>query len=177
MELIAERVQYYSKDEGLITESLKDYTRKNVLKEYDSLDKFLTRWNSETRKEIVIKELEEQGVIFEALKEEIGRAYDPFDLVCHVVYGKPALTRTERAEAIRDSDYFDKYGEKTKKVLKALLDKYEDEGLYDLENMEVLRLHPLNEFGTPIEIVNEFGDKQSYLNAISELEKLIYSEN
>ncbi len=177
VELIAERVQYYSKDEGLITESLKDYTRKNVLKEYDSLDKFLTRWNSETRKEIVIKELEEQGVIFEALKEEIGRAYDPFDLVCHVVYGKPALTRTERAEAIRDSDYFDKYGEKTKKVLKALLDKYEDEGLYDLENMEVLRLHPLNEFGTPIEIVNEFGDKQSYLNAISELEKLIYSEN
>lgn len=174
VELVAERVQYYGTNGKLITESLKDYTRKNVQKDYATLEEFLNRWNSEIRKEIIIKELEEHGVIFEVLKEDVGKAYDPFDLICHVVYDKPALTRTERAEKVRESDYFDKYGEKARKVLNVLLDKYADEGLYDLESMETLKLWPISEFGTPIEIVNIFGGKDNYLDAIADLENQLY---
>ena len=176
VELVAERVQYYGRDGNLITESLKDFTSKNVIQDYATLDDFLARWNAESRKEAIIGELEKRGVIFEALKEEVGRAYDPFDLICHVVYGKPALTRTERAERIKETDYFDRYGETARKVLNALLDKYADEGLYDLESMSVLKLWPISEIGTPIEIVRDFGGKKGYLEAIAGLESQLYAE-
>ena len=176
IEVVAERVQYYGIDGNLITESLKDFTRKNVIQDYATLDDFLTKWNSESRKEAIVHELEKRGVIFEALKEEVGKAYDPFDLICHVVYGKPALTRTERAERLKETDYFEKYGEKARKVLNALLDKYTDEGLYDLESMNVLKLWPINEIGTPIEIVRNFGGKKDYIDAITDLEIQLYAE-
>jgi len=124
--VMAERVQYYGKDGKLITESLKDYTRKAVQQEYASLDAFLRQWSESDQKQAIIQELEEQGVLLEALKEQVGKDMDPFDLICHVVYGQPPLTRQERAEQVRKRNYFTKYGEQARAVLNALLDKYGD---------------------------------------------------
>jgi type I restriction enzyme, R subunit len=120
--VVAERVQYYGDDGKLITESLKDYTRKAVLREYASLDEFLTRWNAAEQKKAIIDELEGQGVLLDALAEEVGRELDPFDLICHVAYGQPPVTRRERAENVRKRDYFARFGEQARAVLEALLD-------------------------------------------------------
>jgi type I restriction enzyme R subunit len=172
--VVAERVQYYGDDGKLITESLKDYTRKAVLREYASLDEFLTRWNAAEQKKAIIDELEGQGVLLDALAEEAGRELDPFDLICHVAYGQPPVTRRERAENVRKRDYFARFGEQARAVLEALLDKYADEGLASLEDIGVLRVQPLNHFGTPLEIVKLFGDRDKFLEAIRELKAGLY---
>ena len=172
--VVAERVQYYGKDGKLITESLKDYTRKKVCEEYASLDDFLKRWSEADQKQAIIEELEEQGVLLEPLAEEVGRDFDPFDLICHVAFGQPPLTRQERAKNVRKRDYFTKYGEKARTILDALLDKYADEGIENIENMNVLRVQPINQLGTPLEIINWFGSKDQYLEALKELEEQLY---
>ncbi len=153
---------------------MKDYTRKNVLKQYQSLDDFLNKWNSADKKEAIIKELEEQGIFFEALKDEVGKDFDPFDLICHIAFEAKPLTRKERANQVKKRNYFAKYGEKARKVLESLLDKYADDGLLTIESMEVLKLDPLNKLGTPIELIKAFGSKQKYLEALKELEKELY---
>lgn len=173
--VVAERVQYYGKDGKLITESLKDYTRKAVKKDFASLDDFLKRWQKADQKRAVIEELQEQGVLLEALAEEVGRDYDAFDLICHVAFGQPPLTRRERAENVKKRDYFTKYGEKAKAVLDALLDKYANEGVQNIESMNVLKVQPINGFGTPLEIIHYFGGRDEYLAAIKELEEHLYS--
>jgi type I restriction enzyme, R subunit len=172
--VISERVQYYGKDGKLITESLRDYTRKAVLKDFSSMDKFLKRWNEAERKQVIIEELEETGVLFGPLAETVGRDIGPFDLVCHVVYGQPPLTRKERAENVKKRDYFTKYGDKARDVLNALLDKYADEGIENIESMNVLKLQPINRYGTPIEIIKSFGGKDHYQEAVKELEGQLY---
>jgi len=171
---MAERVQYYGKDGKLITESLKDYTRKAVQKEYTSLDAFLTQWSTTDQKQAIIQELEEQGVLLEALKEEVGKDFDPFDLICHVVYDQPALTRRERVEQVRKRNYFTKYGEQARAVLNALLDKYADEGIENIERVAILKVQPFNQLGTPVELINYFGGKEQYLAAVQELETELY---
>src|SRR5690606_37816686 len=129
----AERVQYFDANGRLITESLKDYTRKALAREFNSLDDFLRRWGGAEKKQAVIDELAEEGVFFDALADEIGRtsgkAFDPFDLVCHVAWGMPPLTRQERADNVRKRNYFAKYGDHARRVLEALIDKYADEGI------------------------------------------------
>jgi type I restriction enzyme R subunit len=172
--IINERVQYLDANGKIITESLKDYTRKNVLKQFQSLDDFLNKWNSAEKKEAIIKELEEQGIFFEALKDEVGKDFDPFDLICHIAFEAKPLTRKERANQVKKRNYFAKYGEKAKKVLESLLDKYADDGLLTIESTEVLKLDPLNKLGTPKELVTAFGGKPQYLKAIKELEKELY---
>jgi type I restriction enzyme R subunit len=172
--VIAERVQYYGKDGKLITESLKDYTRNAVLKDYASLDAFLRKWNSAEKKQAIIAELEEQGVLLEALADEVGKDFDPFDLVCHVAFDQPPLTRRERAEKVRKRNYFTRYGEQARAVLEALLDKYADEGVVNIEDVKVLRVRPLDQFGTPMEIINNFGGREVYEQAIRELETELY---
>jgi len=172
--VIAERVQYYGKDGTLITESLRDYTRKAVREEYDSLDAFLRRWNDAEKKQAIIDELEEAGVLFEPLTETVGRDFGPFDLICHVAFDQPPMTRKERADNVRKQNYFTKYGEKARLVLDGLLDKYADEGIEDIESMNVLKLQPINEQGTPIEIIKSFGGKDKYQEAIKELKEQIY---
>ncbi len=172
--IINERVQYLGADGKSITESLKDYTRKNVLKQFQSLDDFLNKWNSADKKEAIIKELEEQGIFFEALKDEIGKDFDPFDLICHIAFEAKPLTRKERANQVKKRNYFTKYGEKAKKVLESLLDKYADDGLLTIESTEVLKLDPLNKLGTPVELIKAFGSKQKYKEALKELEKELY---
>jgi type I restriction enzyme, R subunit len=171
-----ERVQYLDEDGRLITESLKDFTRKAVQKEYASLDAFLTQWNSSDRKHAIVQELANRGVFFDELAEQVGADLDVFDIICHVAFDRPPLTRRERAENVRKRDIFGKYGASARAVLDALLEKFADGGLNSLESLDILKVDPLTKFGTPIEIVKLFGGKEPYLAAIQYLETQIYQE-
>ncbi|MBD3288279.1 DEAD/DEAH box helicase, partial [candidate division KSB1 bacterium] len=174
--ILNERVQFLDGDGKLITESLKDYTKRNILKTYRSLDEFLTTWHSAEKKKALIDELEAQEIILENLKEEVKKDLDLFDLICHVAWDMPALTRLERAENVKKRNYFSKYGEKARNVITALLDKYATEGIENIEDLAVLRIEPFNEIGTPAEIIKLFGGKNGYLEMIKELETQIYRE-
>lgn len=171
---IAERTQYYGKDGKLITESIKDYTKQSVTEQYRTLNDFIRKWDEAEQKQVIIKELEEQGVIWEALEEEVGKEYEAFDLICHVVFDQPPLTRKERAENVRKRNYFTKFGGEARKVLEALLDKYADEGVSNIESMEVLKVQPINELGSPFEIIRAFGGRAEYETAVRELEAALY---
>jgi type I restriction enzyme R subunit len=173
--VIAERVQYYDKDGKLITESLKDFTRKAVGQEFKSLDQFIKRWNETDRKQAIVEELIEKGVILEALEDVIGRDLDPFDLICHIAFDQPPLTRRERAEKVKKRDVFSMYGEQAREVLGILLDKYADQGFETIEKIDVLRLDPFTRIGTPIEIVKSFGGRDKYLEAVRKLETALYA--
>lgn len=173
--IIDERVQYYSKDGRLITESLRDYTSRAVRADYKSLDDFLLRWSEAEKKSVVIDALEEHGVIFDALAADVGRDYDAFDLVCHVAFGQSPLTRRERADSVRKRNYFERYGERVRAVLEALLDKYADEGVEDIEDMGVLRVRPISQIGTPVEILSAFGGRTAFLEAVHDLEQQLYA--
>ncbi|MCC4771611.1 DEAD/DEAH box helicase [Methanosarcina sp. DH2] len=175
VEVVTERTQYYGPDGKLITESLKDYTRKTVLKDFESLDSFLKHWNEAEKKQAILAELEDRGVLLDALAEEIGKDFDPFDLICHIAFDRPPLSRKERAERVKKSNYFGKYGEQAQEVLDALLDKYADDGIENLENMSVLKVQPFDRIGTPLEIVKLFGGKDSYLSAVRGLESQLYT--
>ena len=174
--VVSERVQYLDADGKLITESLKDYTRKTVRKAYASLNAFLNAWKDADRKQAIVEELSSRGVFLDELAEQVGRDFDAFDLICHVAFDQPPLTRRERAEKVRKRNVFAKYGDKARAVLEALLDKYADAGLKSVESLEILKVDPLTTFGTPVEIVNLFGGKQHYLAAIQELETQLYQE-
>ena len=172
--ILNERIQHLDADGRLITESLKEYTRKGILREFRSLEDFLSKWNGSDRKSAVIEELERHGVIIENLKEEITKELDIFDLVCHVAWDMPPLSRRERAENVRKRNYFTQYGDQARAVLEALLDKYATEGIENIEDIGVLRVEPVSGLGTPSEIVAYFGGKDNYLTALKELEQEIY---
>ena len=170
-----ERVQYLSADGKLITESLRDYTRINLTKQYDSLDKFLQAWNDAERKAALVEELEKQGVLIEALAEEIGKDLDPFDLLLHVAYNMPPLTRHERANRVKKRNAFTQYGPVARKVIDALIDKYADEGIATIESNEVLKVQPFTDFGSPVELIKSFGGRPQYLGALQTLERELYN--
>ena len=172
--VVNRRVQYYGPDGKLITESLKDFTKKNILREYSSLDSFLRKWHDAEKKQVIIEELQEKGIFFDALVEEVGKDLDPFDLICHIAFGQKPLTRQERANNVKKKDYFTKYGDNARAVLEALLDKYADEGIQNIERMDVLKITPFDRFGSPIEIVKSFGGKAQYSGAIRALEEALY---
>ena len=175
VQVMAQRIQYYDTDGKLVTESFQDYTRKTFSKQFASLDEFIKRWNATERKQTIIDELANAGIIWEALQEEIGSDMDPFDLICHVVYDQPPLTRRERANEVKKRNYFTKYSDTAQKVLNALLDKYADAGVEEIESLNVLKVKPLDQLGSPMEIVREgFGSKKDYQQAISDLEDEIY---
>ena len=157
-----------------ITTSLKDHTKEIIKGQFASLDDFLTKWKGTDRKEAIIAELIEQGVMVEALYEAVDKQVDLFDLICHITYDQPPLTRKERANNVKKRNYFTKYGEQSKRVLEALLDKYADEGIATIENPEVLSIDPLINFGTPYEIIMAFGGKENYQQAVKELENQLY---
>ena len=177
--VVAERIQYYGPDGRLITESFKDYTRRAVRTEYASLDDFLRYWTGARRKKAVIEELETRGVILEALAEEVakhnGCEFDPFDLVCHVAFDRPPLTRRERAEQVRKRDAFARYGDKARAVLEALIEKYADSGIESIEDIKILTLDPFTRLGTAQELIQSFGGKPAYLSAIRDLEDELYA--
>lgn len=173
---MAERVQYYDSDGKLVTESFKDYTRKTIQKQFTSLDDFTRKWNEADRKQTIIDELANEGVIWQALEDDISKDLDPFDLICHVAFDQPPLTRKERANNVKKRNYFTKYSEQAQTVLNALLDKYADAGVSEIESIHVLKVQPFNQMGKPMEIAKQaFGNRKGYDQAISELETELYS--
>jgi len=178
--VIAERVQYLGPDGKLITESLKDFTRKKVKEQYATLTDFLKGWNEAERKQAVIEELAEQGVMWDDLikdvSKKLGAEPDPFDVICHIVYDQPPLSRKERAEQVRKQDYFSKYEGASKEVLDALLDKYTDDGIEPIEDVKVLTIAPFSQLGAPMELLQAFGGKPGYTDAVKDLEDELYRQ-
>jgi type I restriction enzyme R subunit len=173
--IVAEQVQYYDEGGKLVTESLRDYTRKRLRKTYTSLDSFLQSWSKAAQKTAVLGELQARGVLLEALADEVGRDYDAFDLIAHVAFDQPPLTRRERAENVKKRNYFTKYGPQAHAVLEALLKKYADAGVADLESPKVLQLDPFAAMGTPVQIVKAFGGPDAYAKAVRDLETQLYA--
>lgn len=174
----SERIEYLGEDGKLITESYKDFTQKQVKKEFASLDDFLNKWNDADKKQIIIELLEEHGVVLENLADLVGRDFSDFDLICHVAFGQKPLTRKERANNVKKRDYFTKYGEQAKAVLQGLLDLYADKGVISIENPKVLKLKPFSDIGTPLEIIKDiFGGKDKYEQAIKELENELFKQD
>ena len=172
--ILNERIQHLDGNGKLITSSLRDFTRQKVREQYHTLNDFLAKWNSADQKQAIIEELNEQGIVLENLKEAIGKEMDIFDMICHTAFDQPPLTRAERAKRVRKRDVFTKYGEQARKVLEALLDKYADEGIENIEDIKVLKVNPFDKFGTPTEIIKLFGGKPQYLQALNQLEKELY---
>ena len=173
--MLISRELYFDNSGKPITTSLKDHSKEIIRGQYASLNDFLGRWKSTVKKEAIIKEMEEQGVLVDALLDAVNREVDLFDLICHVAFDQPPLTRKERANNVKKRSYFAKYGEQSRRVLEALLDKYADEGITNIESMEVLKVKPLTSYGSPIEIIKGFGSKAKYLEAVKELESELYS--
>ena len=171
-----ERVQYLNADGKLVTESLRDYTRINLGKAYDSLDGFLQAWNSADRKAALIEELEGRGVFLDALADEVGKDFDPFDLLLHVAYDQPPLTRRERAQRVKKRNVLTQYGPVARQVLDTLLDKYADEGITTIESDAVLRVQPFTDLGSPVELIRSFGGRPQYLQALATLERELYAD-
>ena len=174
--IINERIQYLGADGKIITESLIDYTKKSIENQYKTLDNFLQAWNNADKKKIIIDELEDKGIFFEALNDEVGKQFDPFDLICHIAFEMPALSRKDRVANVKKRNYFAKYSQKAQIILSNLLDKYADDGLLTIESVEVLKLKPINELGTPLELIKAFGGKPQYELAIKELEQELYKK-
>ncbi|HWB02774.1 MAG TPA: DEAD/DEAH box helicase family protein [Verrucomicrobiales bacterium] len=174
--VLSERVQYMDGNGNLISESLHDYTRKTMQHHYASLDAFLTVWNEADRKAAIMDELASHGIFMEELATQAQSAFDPFDLVCHIAFDQPPLTRRERVEKVKKRNVFAKYGDKARAVLEALLQKYADTGIVSVESMEILKVDPLTKHGTPTEIVRLFGDREGYFAAVRELKTELYQE-
>lgn len=176
--VVAERVQYLGPDGKLITESLRDYTRKKVKEQFASLDDFLRRWHDADRKQVILEELEENGIFWEDLIKDLGDKLgdepDPFDVICHIAFDRPPLTRRERAEQVRKRDIFNRYGGQARQVLESLVDKYADAGIEPIEDPKVLTLAPFSGIGAPMELVQAFGGKPGYTRAVRELEDALY---
>ena len=176
VKVLSERVQYIDKDGKFITESLIDYTKKNILGQYARLDVFLKTWNEAKKKQAIVDELREDGVLLDAVREETGQTdIDDFDLILHLAYDKAPLTRIERIKNVQKRGYLYKYSELARKVLGALMDKYASEGLKEIEETKVLQLQEFQKFGSPMKIVKAFGGKAAYEQAVKELEDEIFS--
>ncbi|WP_198304198.1 EcoAI/FtnUII family type I restriction enzme subunit R [Arcobacter vandammei] len=174
--ILNERIQVRNNSGELITTSYKDYTKQKIQEEFSSLDDFLNKWSKADKKQAIIDELYEKDILFTELKDEIGKDIDVFDLICHIAYDKPPLTRKERVKSVQKRDYFTKYEGTARAIIEKLLQKYSDEGIEAIETIEVLRLPEFSPFGTAIEIVNTFGGRNKYLELIQELEQEIYKE-
>lgn len=166
---------YFDKEGKPVTISLKDFSKQLIHEEFKTLDNFLNIWTNSEKKEAIVKELQEHGIPVHELLEAVNKECDLFDIICHVAFDQPPLTRKERANNVKKRNYFTKYGDQTKAVLEALIDKYADEGIENIESMEILKVNPISEYGSPLEIIKLFGGKNQYLDAVKELEKEIYS--
>ena len=175
--ILSERVEYLGEDGKMVMESYRDYSRKNIRKEFASLDDFLQKWTSAKKKTAIIEALAEYGIELPKLAQDVGQDYGDFDLICHIAFDQPPLTRHERAKNVKKRNYFTHYGEQARAVLEALLDKYADEGIASIENNSVLKLAPFNRMGTPVEIINGvFGGKANYEHAVQALESELFTQ-
>jgi len=174
--IFAERVECLDENGKLITETLRDFTKKVLKKRFVSLDNFLNTWKSTERKQAIIEELAHEGLCLDPLIDEIGKDLDPFDLICHVAFDQPPRTRRERAENVRKRDVFTKYGTQARAVLEALLQKYQDHGMVCLNDPRVLQIMPFDKMGTPVQLIKQFGSRANYELAIQELQSALYQE-
>jgi type I restriction enzyme R subunit len=172
--IVAERVEYLDENGKLVTESLRDFTKKALTKRFSSLDEFLKRWKSADRKQAVIEELEAEGLAFGPMYEDVGKDLDPFDLICHVAFDQPPLTRRERADNVRKRDIFTKYGPQSRAILIALLEKYQDEGVMNLDDPRILQIAPFDAMGTPLQLIKEFGTRGDFEQAVHEMQNALY---
>lgn len=173
--IINERVQYYDQGGKLITESVKDYSKRNILNEYATLDDFISKWSSAEKKQAIIDELKDNGAFLDTLREETGKDIDDFDLILHVAYDKKPLTKKERIDHVKKQGYLHKYSETCQKVLSALMDKYMDGSIGDLEDTRILENSPFDLYGSPRRIASYFGGKEAYLQAVLGLQQAIYA--
>jgi type I restriction enzyme R subunit len=174
--ILAERVEYLDENGKLVTESLRDFTKTALKKRFASLDDFLKRWKSAERKQAIIEELEAEGLALDAVGDELGKNLDPFDLICHVAFDKKPLTRRERAENVRKRDVFTKYGPQARAVLDALLEKYRDEGVLNLDDANVLKVTPFTAMGSVVQLIKAFGGKEGFEKAVHEMQDALYQE-
>ena len=174
--IIFERTEYLDASGKLVTDSLRDFTKRTLKKRFTSLDDFLKRWKAAERKQAVIEELEAEGLKFDLIVAELGKDFDPFDLICHVAFDAKPLTRRERAENVKKRDVFNKYGDQARAVLDALLNKYADEGILNLDDAAVLGIPPFTELGTPVQLIKVFGGKRGFVQAVHDLQSAIYQE-
>ena len=174
--IIAERIEYLDENGKLVTESLRDFTKRTLKKRFAGLDDFLRRWKAAERKQAIIEELAAEGLPLDLVAAELGKDLDPFDLICHVAFDAKPLTRRERAESVKKRDVFAKYGEQARAVLDALLAKYADEGVLNLDDPNVLRILPFTELGTPVQLINAFGGRDGFVEAARELQSALYQE-
>ena len=172
--IIAERVEYLDENGRLVTETLRDFTKKALRKRFATLDVFLTQWNAAERKQAVIEELAAEGLVLDPLAEEVGKNLDAFDLICHVAFDRPALTRQERADNVRKRDVFTKYGPQARAVLEALLQKYQDTGATNLDDPRILQIPPLSSMGTVPQLVRQFGTRADFEHAVHEMQHALY---
>jgi type I restriction enzyme R subunit len=171
--IVAERVEFLDAEGKLVTESLRDFTRKALHKHFASLDDFLTRWRKAERKQAVLDELADAGIPLDEVAA--GLMYsDPFDVICHVAYGAPALSRHDRARAVRKKNVFTRYGDQARAVLEALLKKYEDDGVIGLDDPRLLQVAPFTSMGTPLQLIKEFGSREQFERAVHELQNALY---
>ena len=176
VKIVYKTVSVYDTNGKLLRqESIIDYTKENILGAYASLDNFIRKWSAEEKKEKIKGLLREQGIDLETLKEDQGMSdVDDFDFICHVAFDKKPLTRKERAENVKKRDFLNKYSGAAREVLEALLDKYMNTGIYEIEKTEILKLDPFMRMGKPQKIASYFGGKDGYLKAVKELENAIY---
>ena len=174
--IVAEQVEYLDEKGKLVTESLRDFTKRALRKRFASLDDFLSRWESTKRKQAIIEALEAEGLDLDIITAELGKDLDPFDLICHVAFDAKPLTRRERAENVKKRDVFSKYGDQARAVLDALLAKYADEGVLNLDDANVLRIAPFTELGTPVQLINAFGGREGFVKAVHDLQSALYRE-
>lgn len=176
VKIVYKTVSVYDANGKLLRqESIIDYTKENILGAYASLENFIRKWSAEEKKEKIRRLLREQGIDLEALKEDQGMSdVDDFDFICHVAFDKKPLTRKERAENVKKRDFLNKYSGAAREVLEALLDKYMNTGIYEIEKAEILKLDPFMRMGKPQKIASYFGGKDGYLKAVKELENAIY---
>ena len=174
--IVAERVEYLDENGKLVTESLRDFTKRALRKRFASLDDFLMHWKGTKRKQAIIEELKAEGLPLGVITEELGKDLDHFDLICHVAFDAKPLTRRERAENVKKQDVFSKYGNQARTVLDALLAKYADEGVFNLEDTNVLHISPFTELGTPVQLIHAFGGHDSFVAAVHELQSALYRE-
>ncbi|OWY08917.1 restriction endonuclease [Thioclava sp. F42-5] len=175
--IVKERVEYLDADGKLITESLRDFTRKHLTRRYARLDDFLRRWNAEERKQVILDELAEEGLDLSLIGAELDRDLDPFDLVLHIAFDAKPLTRKERADNVRKRDLFNRFGDQARAVLEALLDKYADEGVMNFDDSNILQINPFSHMGTPVELMRAFGKKTDYLRAVHDLQNELYRDS
>lgn len=172
--LLSERVQYYDKDGKLVTESLVDFTRRNILQDFASLDDFLTLWTSDEKRTVIIEELENKGIFIEELRKMYPADVDDFDLICDIAYGIKPLTKSERAKRTKVDEVLAAYSDKCKEILQILLDKYSNDEIDELADSKILKLPEFNKYGNPMKIASLFGGLNGYLNAVHQVQNALY---